>query len=282
MATRIVDTTVPSEFIRLDDTVTDPDAYVNVRDMQVVRDNHNILIARMLKRQIFTWIGIEDGSTYGRSYLNLMTVKPASRESGDVMMTIPLFVTPFTKELEIILYAQRWTNTVDCKLYPVLDGAGISGEISTSYEFDVTAVAFAKYSVSLPVHEKIAQAGTCTLNLYMAGIMYGAALSAVDSDVNDVGPSWVDVDDSAGGAGVITDNVACYDTSDTEIPPRLYVGSVGLTGALKRVYVDSPWDKFPNVGATKFNQKAVQACTIQSMSIYEKSVSSFATQVEVP
>ena len=45
MATRVPKYTIPSAYIRLDTRVTDPDSFINVRDQQVARNNHNVQIA---------------------------------------------------------------------------------------------------------------------------------------------------------------------------------------------------------------------------------------------
>ena len=72
--------TVPSEFIRLDTNVSAADRFVNVRDLQVVRDNHNMIIGRQLRRVIATDYVREASNRY----------KPLNRSNSTPVYYMPI------------------------------------------------------------------------------------------------------------------------------------------------------------------------------------------------
>ena len=276
MATRIVDHTIPDEFIRLDSRITFADAFVNVRDMQVARSNHNILVARGVKRHLVTYIGAPGNSTY------FYSCSPASRDVGDVLMNFTLRLTPQTRELVVVMTGRRRSVDADCKIYYGLDGAGESGEIDTTNFMDVTSVvAGTRYTMTMNVKEAAARIGQCSVNFYLDGTTYGNDLMGASCGITDAGSDWVDVDTNIAGISVPTGSAIYLDNSPGKQEPLLVTGGL-TTGALtSKLFLDRPFTVTPHPLVDTFEARAAAGVQIDSLTIYEAGNSSFATQVEV-
>jgi hypothetical protein len=286
MATRILSHAVPSEFIRLDDTISDPDEFLNVRDLQVARENHNILIARGIKRHLFTYVNPITIATPADKTFH--SARPASRETGDVLMFMPFRVSSQTKELVVVLQAARSSASADCDVYYAVDGGGSTGVIDTGDAFSITSTAGtgAKVSKTISLPARVANSNHCVLYLYLQGLMFGADQYGGNATILDVGPDWVDVDLTPGGGGTTaTVNNAIYvnTVATPKQDPRLITGieTINAGADQYRLHLDAPWSSLPVPGVDTLEEQQTIGVNLMTVSVYENSLSNFHTQAEV-
>jgi hypothetical protein len=97
--------TIPTAFQLLDTLVTTADSFVNVRDQQVARLNHNILLAKRVPNTLFTknFTSVDDSGT-GLLYTTIVVLK-ASHEFGSAILRCKILVPFYVKQLRLRLRA---------------------------------------------------------------------------------------------------------------------------------------------------------------------------------
>ena len=98
---------IPADFTRLDDRVTDPDQYLNVHDYRKAYENHNILIARRLRRPLLTM---------GQAFDIKAGVQLNQTPQVPPILEIPVLLSPSVSELDFNFYGYR-TSGQDCDIY---------------------------------------------------------------------------------------------------------------------------------------------------------------------
>lgn len=97
--------TIPSSFQKLDTNITAAGAYANVRDLQRLALNHNILVAQRIRRTLATW-----QLTAGER--QHFSVTPYLSESmPPVAFSGTLLVNPYCQQLRFDFYCQRTLAT---------------------------------------------------------------------------------------------------------------------------------------------------------------------------
>ena len=99
MSNLIHDYRVPDSYTRLDDRTTTQDHYFNVHDLRKGYDNHNILIARKLRRTVVTM---------GQN-VNLASSLIIRSDLVDALpqLEIPIRLSPYVKSLNVSMYGRR-------------------------------------------------------------------------------------------------------------------------------------------------------------------------------
>jgi len=279
MATRINRAVIPSSFNRLDSQVSDPDSYINTRDQQVLRENHNVLIARGIKRQLMNIVSA-NASGHG-TWWRMWSIRTPTRDSGDILLFAPLGLSMQTKKLSIVVRAASGSASNDINLVAFLDTPGASGQFAT-VGGPVTGTAMAKYTVEVPVPRQAQLAGRCTLNLYMEGKMFGSDLLGASCAIDAVGPDYIDVDTTAAATTALVQE-GVYVDSDLAIAPRRVTLVQSLPGAWKyRLHIDGPWEQLPIAGTDTIEQREAALLQVESVTIYEQSVTDFGVYQEIP
>jgi len=279
MATRISKPVIPSAFVRLDDRISDPDAYINARDLNVQRQNHNILVARRTKRHLCSIVSanIADRGVYWSLY----SVRPPSREGGDMIVAVPLWLSPRTTQVEVVVRAASTSASQDVRMNIFADAPGATGAFATLSP-NITGTTLAKNSTTVAIPYQGQQANKCTLNIYIWGKMFGADLLGAPCAIDNVGPDYIDIDTTAAGAAVPVGNRGVYVTTNLGISPRLNTFVVPLSGVNKyRLFVDGPWDVTPSRDDTVEQREAV-GIVLESMTFYEKSIGVFYDYQVIP
>ena len=125
--TKILAKTIPSAYVRLDDTVTDPDAFLSVRDLQTARLNHNMLLSRRVRRVIMS----HNYATLARTF---RTGRSSSPFSGDLLFMCPITLSPLVKQLRLVVRAAFFTGSgANVLLYPVVATPGCNRLVAEAY-----------------------------------------------------------------------------------------------------------------------------------------------------
>src|SRR3990167_262290 len=127
--TRLHGKTIPSAFIRLDATMSDADAYVNVRDLQIRAANHNKLLARRVRQPMFTLIGRDntasnDPLTYRG--VGIVAERRLSFWRGEptLVMRVPIWVPPCCQAATLTgRLAYTSGSGINVKVYGIIDSA---------------------------------------------------------------------------------------------------------------------------------------------------------------
>ena len=128
--------TVPTSFIRLDSAVTSQDRFLNVRDMQVARLNHNKLVG-------FTGIRcayhcqLGAGPTAYSSFINPGLTGIGSAISSPPIIRTRVLLTPNVRTVKV--YADAQATKVGIRLYYVLSHPGVERQPDTAESLYYTA-----------------------------------------------------------------------------------------------------------------------------------------------
>lgn len=95
---RRISKSASGSFILFDATVTDNYRYMNVRDMQVARKNHNLLLARGNKRTVLSMLA--DQTTFPIPWGSKHMVGDESAKNTTTVFSAPVLATQHTRQLE--------------------------------------------------------------------------------------------------------------------------------------------------------------------------------------
>lgn len=268
---------IPDTYVKLDSDVSAADRFVNVRDTQIVRRNHNIICARSVCREnIWSW-NVQRGALWADGtadffshdlpgVINTKVVEPIVRAK--------VLIGPFTKE--VFLYATGYAGPEDedtsasIKLYATLSPPGAPREISEAYSspemFNESHSDFESLSITIDVPPSPIREGAYReyeLALYVQAIDYG---SAIDSAVAITAATEDTVSVATAGLGAYNGSAIYF--NDSSIQPRVIAERTdgGGTSVLR---VRKPWlEKAPSTANT-LNSIAVATLVCRSLSLYE-------------
>jgi len=285
---RVKKQTIPSAFVKTDDTITDPDECVNVHDLHTFRQNHNILVAQRIRKDLMA-----QASTL--SYLE--AVPPSAngnlfytRHYPDGMpyarvMSVPLYLTQMTKEIRFWIVGCKWvlhyTSEMDDDplLYVTLREPQLDFMYDDIERNTITVTA----AVSTPTHYYVdvavpPRAGEDNnhfgrlpyiLDVHAREYVDDTRVQFGPHTVTDVGPNWYQASSATGTGG------NCVYSSNTLIEPRLIVNTVSLGGGVYKYYMDADWNIPPIPGTDTISGRQVQAIQLMSWGVQELAITSF-------
>lgn len=286
----IIDTCpIPTKFQKLDTNVNSDDSFANTRDLNILRNNHNILIAEGIKKNILTQAFQSPFKTY--STQSIATNQP--------IFEIPLLVSQYTQYLTVkVRVCRGYIGTgdnvgtaVSPYLYFVAHKTGqrreydkgLSLEITTDYT--ETESDLGNFSGDIPIPmQPINENYYGGLQSYILG-MYAKCQVITDAgykgggkvldDITGIGQDWFEVPNNGMYGDWCLNYMAFFD--DLTISPRQIVRfDEVVAGTTDRYYVDPPFDRLPQIdtepGVTAL---IVQGANIYSINIYEKVVTDF-------
>jgi len=276
MAGGLREKTIASSLVLFDTRVTDVDHYLNVRDLQVFRENHNLLLAERTRQPLVHQVWF-DGYDSNPSIKTLEAVS-TDRLRGHQAFYCRVELPPAVKELTLNVRA----GFVDAAggnvyLYPVLDGPTERRELDKTNEvITINATAETKYTIDVPVSNEAQRAGYGSFYIYVETPMYGTDLKA-DGAITAVGggtQAWI----QSASAPTVGD-VAYFKTGGVADPtylPRIIKSIVGT-----QQYFDGPWvGPIPVAGTQQVNYRSVNTCRIWSLTLYPKEVTDFDEVVD--
>lgn len=287
---RLPDYTIPSSFQLFDDTTHDADKFANVRDMQVLRRNHNILLAQRVKHSVLQ-LNISSGLQASPNFVKFQAGRPASLGTAPCIFQHMVWLSHLTQKLQLVVYARRDPYNAeseydfDPKLYPKLHPLHVQRDIYVDECVTIEDDAYTKYTVDFPVPhtydlERSYNRGQIEFEfaLYAKFGVDDTADGVVTSGVgiSDQGTNWVEPAASLGGANAV--GRVLYSDTDNTIEARTIVRYVSGFGTYGRYYVHSPWNR-PFLSTDTLIERYVQGIRIANLSLYELPITEFTGDV---
>lgn len=278
---RIEGVTIPSSFIRLDDHTTAADAFVNVRDHARMRSNHNILVAKRLRREVFHLVFNHSISNAPFNYRCRNRVGQAGVQP--IIFLNQILVSQWTNEIDIVIEACKdaidgssgFTDDpfVKAKLYR--DPGTPGGDNLESVTISAATGSPAKYTLTLPVPQTRSVAAPWYGMEYYWLVIYGDTLvdTAYAKDANKTVAAWGERWVELTGASTSSLGSVIYCNTDLTVAPR-QVTSVDTSGSPYRYYVDQPWSRDLVPGTDAMTIREIQGIDFYSISAYEETVTS--------
>lgn len=255
--------TIPSDYIKLDTHVTDPDECVNAHDQQVFRQNHNVLVAERIRKDLCQQIASFDDES-GAPTLYLWQNSPwiakskykPDEEARSRFLSIPLFLTPLTNKVRFWIYAAKTRMDGGSSLASnpeiwvelrELHSARMSRFGQNTITVTAAHAVPAKYHVDINVpnvgSDYAAKFGRIPMMLEVYVECFIDNTNILHSFApTDVGRDWF-----RANIGNHTFDVAYNNTGRN--PPRMIVRDIAYAGDNK-YFLDEPWTEVPDIGDT--------------------------------
>lgn len=278
---RVSTISVPSEFIKFDANAHAADSYVNVRDMQVLRENNNILLAQRVRRTAMTTGGITaTGWSTFKSDIFADQRSISHRHGNPIFQTL-FNITPNTKSVDIHVaaYVLDGSSTADVTLYPVIDGYAFVSDVDTSLSMTIagSTTALQTDSVTVNVPPEVIKDLRVRLTLYAKTPGLGSASTA---NVVDAGDDWIVLDTNIGGTLVY--RTALYYVAAYQIEGGIIQAYLGSPAANEYKYkMEEGWNIPPSPGDVMYYE-TVQAVVLNSISVIENEITDFYITVDRP
>lgn len=268
MSQELVDPDIPSAFLRIDDTATGDDRAVSVHELQAVRDNHNILLARRCKRQIFALRFDTDDDDDGLIY---KSARPFDRLIGDVLLAIPIFVENNTQSIQVNMRAALEDNAgPDAIVVGVIDGPNETRNLDTSVSMTFTTSTQTEASMTVPVPRTALYRQEGMLYLYGLTPSYSTVVETAVT-IDDQVRNQIRADFTA----TTTGHIAAY--SDKSITPSLVLAATSiLSASTKDNYLDSQPDQKIDASSVTMEIWKANGLVVKEVTAWEVAVTDFA------
>lgn len=256
--------TIPAAYVRPDTQTNAADSFANVHDLQTLRGNHNVIVARRLRRVLFTHtfgLGTARYKEYASGFM--------SNGRAYALFRVPFELSgPLTKELRVNAYGMYVEN--DIPIYAVAHMPQEEPVADPNRVLDF-GVAAGLASVDVPLSRALRRRGAGVLSLILEGFVDGTDKPA--AGILDVGADWVDVNAAASPA--VGDVVFC----DGATEDMRTVVKVIDYGSTYRVYLDEPWNVMPTT-SDQVGTVALSNYRLYSITAYEREVVSFESSAD--
>lgn len=273
--------TIPASFQKLDSRVTDADQCANVRDIQRVVLNHNILLARRARRNNYA-------ADFEAADYRFFTITPYISSFPPVVDSGLLLFSQLSQVIRFQFLASRTqanpTANPEIGVYIWLPGQmeklpGTEDQIQTS-AISAASGSEAWTTIDCPVPYKSA-VDAAALNMHGGKLLIGYKIYVlsrlnIDSTVytgqtlNDVGPDFVRVANSISlfrGHSVEIDGL--------DIPPSMIYGSPIIFGASdKKSYIYPAFTREVSLSET-VTARTICGVNVIAMSVFDLTVDAF-------
>lgn len=269
---------IPNKFLYYDTHAFADNTSLNVRECRNLNKNHNILMARRIRRPIVTQAFYSDEAGSAQTFISVMPVNEFGE--GEAIWRGNVRISPFVQAIRVNVIGYRSSVADEAKIYPYLSGPARRQPVNQSLEIAIDSGTSAKYGVTLPVPNDCfingpGKPGRAELSLLYSCMMGASIKGAVtitswgETGGGGYGRVWFE----ASTSGSVTGLVAHF--SDTQIRPRVIVDSVLVTGTVYRCYIDGPWESTPVIGTTTVGMYSVVNLNIRSICAHELELTSF-------
>lgn len=283
---KIVQRAIPSEFLKIDDGVTDDYEFVNVHDQQQLRKNHNALLAEGMMTNIFSHtIGIDYNELY--DFVLHGIYGGYGTELVDTIFEVPVLIPHHVRELKFVCYGAASRAAADVFLYPHLSVAGrFNRELHDDTKITITGTSAAWYSTTIPVpYSETTQttARLCVFQLFADAEIGsevvttpGKSVVAVTQLATTLG--WnsanmrIEVNDADLPSGTLPGNLL-YFHSQTIEPRRVQTTSTA-SGSTTYLQVDRAWTKNPTTSMA-WRMWESSYPKLGYIGLYEKNITTF-------
>ena len=186
MSNLIHDYKVPDSYTKLDDRTTTVDHYFNVHDLRAGYENHNMLIARKLRRPV---------CTMGES----VALASSMIISSDLMdftpqLEIPIRLSPYVKSLDVNVYGRRVNANVN--LYASFDSQYEKRPIDSDTKLTISNATDSNNTLTVPIPREAAREHYGILRIYMACPFQSGSLKTSGDKVISIGNNAIQINDS--------------------------------------------------------------------------------------
>ncbi len=268
---KIFDATIPSQFVRQDTRTNSDDQFANANEQQRRRLNHNILLAKRVRKCLLTRVcSYRDDIGLGGSgfFQTERFTTPAKISAAEIWLNVPLQFSPGTRELVFVLRAKR-ISTGNVTMYCRVEADNEKLPVDTNVSVTVNNTSLTRFAVTVPISREARQKGSGRLIVTPQGFRETAVSSGLT--IVEIGPDFVDV---AGSGTFSPGYIAAF--SDTNVEPRRVVHALANIDAAgnQRVFVARPWNLLPVLTAT-VSSYTTASIAVDSYSVYEERVSAF-------
>jgi hypothetical protein len=264
---------IPASFVKLDSTVTQDDEYVNVRDLQVARGNHNILLAEGSRRMVWSQSFYDGlGSTDVVFYGLTSGAGVEDQRANSPIIAGMVFLSPYVQTLECYLRASG--NGTNVTIYVALDRLRNLRDLSLAGSTTYSGATTATFDIPVPnnLPHNRHKMRVAFMNIYVvpetgSTIVSAKTIVAVTSD-----NSRIEVNDA--DLSTVTIGDALYFDSDTTIPARIIIALEAANVNTTYLRVDKPFGPAPTTSDT-WAAKVRGDSNMVDMAIYEKEVTDF-------
>jgi hypothetical protein len=275
---RNISDAMPSEFIRLDEEVVQADRFVNVRNQQVMRDNHNALCMGGHMRPVFA---DELAATYSASSFPSQII-PAEGWAGlderrhlTGLYNQDIFVSQHVKKLK--LYVQlRIASGYDAEFYAGLFTRARGNRTMTNFTSTASSTTWHTVDLTMPVLARNnSHWRQVTFRLMWTPSELGSDRLGTPAAISAVGRHWCTVTTSA-ITGVAVGDVMYFTgagpgyATDTSIEPRIIQGRID-SGANTTFYARDtmPWVEGVPTTSHYLQAKGCALLELFSVQLYE-------------
>lgn len=277
--------TIPSGVIKLDTQITQPDEVVNAHDLHVFRQNHNALLAKRARKDLWSQAFTRSGGTPTGNYIELFSRGNIDETAACRMISVPLYMTQLTQELHVWCRACKTamdassTLAEDPKLYAVLREPHVAPMVNdlTANVMTVTAAAGAPaaYSVDIVVPNRSGEHSlqygrqVWILDIYLRSHIDDTYALHTAAAKTDVGRTWFS--SSVPGSGHSYNAV----TSGSDVEPRMITREISIGGGVYKYFLDDPWSVVPSGGITI---REILGIRLYEAGAYESAITDFNTE----
>lgn len=277
--------TSSGDFTRQDSTISDPDEYVCIHDINQTVANINALITQRTKRAIFN-LHCHDLGTLQQDWIDIEGIYPPTLDGGDIVLDVPIYISAYTNKLRFNVRAARTkVNSEENEhyLYPVIlpfdaIGGSVNYEEKITIDIDIDSIGGPPYmstsygndftvDISVPTWVRNTPATEGFVLARFVVLHEGSCSSSTKgvsaNNITSVGDDWFQI--NAASTGHVGDAVVI--TSNTQIEPRIIIGERALSTGT-RYTIDKPWNIKPQNTDT-WDVYIIQTTQIESMSLYE-------------
>jgi hypothetical protein len=284
---KLSSTEIPAKFLKQDSTISDADAFQNVRELRRLKTNYNILLARRTRRCIlskvfcYTTAGAPEDNPVFDEFKYDLAGSPALNRA---LFEVPIYVSQGCQSIQIYFYACKSVLNVgstldfDPKIYFRLHNPQMKKDITSTSVITITDAhpTFAAYNAKVEIPHTKDEAFLHGKEEYLLGAYPKFQIDdtlELDSAVaiTDFGSNYVTT--AAGALSAKPGDVLHFD-SDGGKEPRMITRVYDFAG-MSKYYVQKDFNQLPETTDTIATTE-IQGIYINSISVYENAITDFS------
>lgn len=275
--TRQLTRSIPDYFVRLDDAVTSADRFLNVRDLQRARLNHNILLARGIHHSL-VWQMDCQGGTYDNytEYLNPFATGIDETRSVQPFLRGRVLLSPHVRKCACLLRAST-SRAQQGTVYAVISLPRHERGIDAGDSVSISSATVGSYSMAaIPVPlQRLSKYSKMEVDiaLYYTADEYSAVQDSAVVITATTGKSV-----SCATAGLLANKGDIMYFDDTTIEPRV-IEDRSDSGGTSTLTARKAWfTNGPTTGNT-LDTRYQSTLRLRNVTLYEQPVTDFDATV---
>lgn len=281
--------TIPSSFIKLDTNINAANSFINVRDAQVQRKNHNILVAQRIQQNTFAFcIGKDDTDSFDSSGYDYINGYGLNSLLPPIILDETIMLSQHTQKVRMVAVASHTTlnGSSTLALNPKLFFQIYNPKKNPTVEDRITPVSVSTsdgsqgaHAVLVPVPHEYNPVIVGGREMWRLRVMLQSRIDsthALDTAVAvvEVGDRWIDI--SSGGSLNGDGREMVYIVGKTHIEPRHIIHVEALASGNYRLVLDADWTGDIVPGTDTATVREVLGVRLFSLSGIEQPITDFA------